>query len=123
MHSPSIMIKAPNIMVNTLSITIKPKAGERGRQGGGTKYLGPGLVRGARNLGKTSGHGCYCQDGWRPWRQDGMCNHFLVLGPDSGSRQIEAPNIRVNAPSMMIEAPNIIIEAPSIIMAEPNIMV
>ena len=34
------------------------KAGERGGGGGagGTKYLGPGLVRGARNLDKTSGH-------------------------------------------------------------------
>ena len=43
---------------------LKSKAGERG--GGGAKYLGPGLVEGARNLGKTSGHGCYCQEGWGP---------------------------------------------------------
>ena len=30
------------------------KAGERGA--GGAQYLGPGLVWGARNLDKTSGH-------------------------------------------------------------------
>ena len=119
MHTQSIMIKAPNIMVNTISITIKPKAGERGGRGGG-KIPGAGLVRGGgRNLGKTSGHGCYCQDGWGSV----MCNHLLVLGPDSGSRQREAPNIMVNAPSIMIEAPNIIIEAPSKIMEELNITV
>ena len=36
--------------------TFQPKAGKRGEAGGGAKYLGPGLVRGARNLDKTSGH-------------------------------------------------------------------
>ena len=48
------------------------KAGDRE----GAKYLGPGPVRGARNLGKTSGNGCYRQDGRRPV----MCNNLLVLG-------------------------------------------
>ena len=56
--------------------SVPTKAGERGAGGG--KYLGPGLIRGPRNLGKTSGHG-----GWGLV----MCNHLLVLGPDCGSRQ------------------------------------
>ena len=52
MHSPSIMIKAPNIMVNTLSITIKPKAGERGGQGGGQNTWGPDWLGGPEILVK-----------------------------------------------------------------------
>ena len=60
---------------------VSSKADERGRSRG-AKYLGPRLVRG-RNLGKTSGIGCYYQDGWGPV----MFNHLLVLGPDPGSRQ------------------------------------
>ena len=60
--------------------SVPTKAGERGAGGG---YLGPGLIRGPRNLGKTSGHRCDCQGGWGLV----MCNHLLVLGPDCGSRQ------------------------------------
>ena len=51
--------------------------------GGGAKYLGPGLVKGVRNLGKTSGHGCYFQEGWEPV----MRNDLPVLGPNRDSRQ------------------------------------
>ena len=63
----------PGVIV---SVFIVPRPA---RGGGG--YLGPRLVRGARNLGKTSGDGCDCQEGWGPV----MCNHLLVLGPDLGS--------------------------------------
>ena len=38
---------------------------------------------GGRNLDETSGHGCYCQEGWGP----AMRNYLLVLRPDPGSRQ------------------------------------
>ena len=37
---------------------------------------------GKRNLGKTSGHGCDCQEGWGPV----MCNYMLVLWPDPSIR-------------------------------------
>ena len=38
----------------------------QGASGGRAKYLGPGLVREARTLNKTSGHGCDSQEGWGP---------------------------------------------------------
>ena len=59
------------------------KAGVREEQRGRAKYLGPGLVRGALNLGKTSGHVCFCQGSWGPVNR----NHLLALGPGPGSRQ------------------------------------
>ena len=60
-------------MVNKMWREIN-KAGKMGA-GGGAKYLGPGVVRGAQNLGKMSCHGCNCQEGWGPV----MCNHLLIL--------------------------------------------
>ena len=45
--------------------------------------MGPRLVKGARNLGRMSGHGCYCQEGLGPV----ICSHLLVLGLDPDSRQ------------------------------------
>ena len=56
------------------------KAGERGT---GHNTWGLVLVRWPQNIGKTSGHGCDCQEGMGPV----MCNHLVVLGPDTGSRQ------------------------------------
>ena len=55
-------------------VMILTKVGERrgGIPGARTGYWGP-------KYGKTSGHWCYCEEGWGPV----MRNHLLVLGPDS----------------------------------------
>ena len=57
--------------------------GQQEEGAGGGKIPGARTGWRDRNLGKTSGNGCYCQDGWGPV----MCNHLLVLGPGAGFRQ------------------------------------
>ena len=67
----------------------RPRAGlsrEQGRReggAGGAKYLGPGLVWGARNFDKTSGHCATVKMVGGPV----MRNHLFVLGSDHGSRR------------------------------------
>ena len=68
------------LAVSTFNCPLQQGRREEGGRGE-AKYLGPGLVRGGRNLGKTSDHGCDCQQSWGPVK----CNHLLVLGPDPGS--------------------------------------
>ena len=57
----------------------------RPARGGGAKHLGPGLVRGEGNLGKTPGHGCCILS--KGLGGGVMSNHLLAVGPDPGSRQ------------------------------------
>ena len=58
-------------------------AGERGGGGKGREQdtRGSDWLRDS-NLGKTSGHGYNCKEGWQPV----MCNHLLVLGPAGESQ-------------------------------------
>ena len=77
MLAPSIIIDELNITVNACTEHNDKSTeyngeytqchdktqGRRERGQGGAKYLGQDWLGGGRNLGKTSGHGCYCQDG------------------------------------------------------------
>ena len=66
--------------------------GGRGQNTWGPDWLGrPKLTRGALNLGKTSSHGCDCQEG----RGHVMCRHLLVLGPNPGSAKFTT-NVRTH---------------------------
>ena len=57
----NLQICKPSVVYGKLLTDMKSERGA-----GGEKCLEPGLVRGARNLAKTSGHGCDCQKGWGP---------------------------------------------------------
>ena len=78
-HNHILQLFGYSKMWNTWHFHPNPKAGKRG----GGKFLKPRLVRGFQNLGKTSGHGCDCQEGW--WLV--VCNYLLVLGPNPGSHK------------------------------------